>query len=497
MPTVSAMARPARNADGADLRALGFKGLTGDIVQSQRKRRKGDRSMGAWEILEESSQVAAVHAALMPNGEVVYYSGNTGQAIPAATRIWNPITREVREPPNAPETDVFCSGLTPLWDGRLLVVGGTTLYPTDTNPFIGSKAAYVLEPEGGWARLPDMIFGRWYPSAIMLADGRVLVVSGASDDGGVTPRVEIYNQLSGWELLPESAQRLLPLYPRLHVLPTGDVACLGNGQDLIFFNPDTQEWHDLGAAGAIPHGDDDLAVLLAPAQAAKILHAGGGGADPDGNRAIATAQIIDLNDPNPAWRELAPMSNPRWFPNSALLPDGTLFVVGGGRGNNSDAVLEPEIFDPATETWTAEAPMTVPRLYHSTALLLPDGRVWVAGTDGETRMEVYRPDYLSRGARPVITDAPASVTYGQDFSAALGDGAEVSSVVFIRLSAVTHAFNMAQRSVTLAFTQADPAQVQMTAPTDANLAPPGHYMLFVLDGAGVPAVAPIIQLVAV
>src|SRR3982074_3464693 len=110
--------------------------------------------MGAWQVLEESSQVAAVHAALLPNGEVVFYSGNTGQDIAAATRIWNPTTQEVREPPTVPETDVFCSGLTPLWDGRLLVVGGTELYPTDTNPFIGSKATYLLDPEAGWTRLP-------------------------------------------------------------------------------------------------------------------------------------------------------------------------------------------------------------------------------------------------------------------------------------------------------------------------------------------------------
>jgi len=178
--------------------------------------------MGFWEVLEESSQVAAVHAALLLNGEVVYFSGNTGQDIPAATRIWNPTTREVREPPTTPETDVFCSGLTPLWDGRLLVVGGTALYPTDDNPFIGSKAAYRLEPEGGWERLDDMVFGRWYPSAIMLADGRVLVLSGASDDGGITPRVEIYDPLNGWELLPESADRSLPLYPRRNrSLPVG------------------------------------------------------------------------------------------------------------------------------------------------------------------------------------------------------------------------------------------------------------------------------------
>jgi len=452
--------------------------------------------MGSWEILEESSEVAAVHAALLPGGDVVYYSGNTGQDIPAATRIWSPSTRRVRELPTIPETDVFCSGLTPLWDGRLLVVGGTLLYPTDTNPFIGSKAIYTLNAETGWERLEDMVFGRWYPSAIMLPDGRVLVVSGASDDGGITPRVELYNQLEGWELLPESADRLLPLYPRMHVLPSGEVACLGNGQDLIFFNPGTQEWREIGEAGAIPHGDDDLAVLLAPAQAPRILHTGGGAVDDTGvDRGLAAAHIIDLNDPEPAFREIAPMANPRWFPNSALLPDGTLFVCGGGREHNADPVLEPEIFDPASETWFPDAPMEVPRLYHSTALLLPDGRVWVAGTDGETRMEGFTPDYLLRGPGPSITSAPLSVAYGQGFPISLLEPVDITSACFIRLSAVTHAFNMSQRYVTVDFTQTDPAELALTAPDDPNVAPPGHYMLFIRDANGTPAVAPIIQLV--
>src|SRR5207237_8777737 len=126
-------------------------------------------------------------------------------------------------------------------------------------------------------------------------------------------------------------------------------------------------------------------------------------------------------------------------------------------------------------------------------LRLPDGSVGVDCTDGEGRMESYSPDYLSRGLRPVITGAPASVAYGQGFSIPLLEGGDVSSVSFIRLSAVTHAFNMGQRHVALDFTQADPAEIQITAPADANLAPPGHYMLFVLDGAGVPAVAPILQ----
>jgi galactose oxidase len=123
--------------------------------------------------------------------------------------------------------------------------------------------------------------------------------------------------------------------------------------------------------------------------------------------------------------------------------------------------------------------------------------VWVAGTDGETRMEVFTPDYLLRGPGPVITSAPASVAYGQGFPISLLEPADISSTCFIRLSAVTHAYNMSQRYVSLDFTQTDVAGLDVTAPNDPTLASPGHYMLFVMDAAGVPAAAPIIQLVYV
>ena len=104
------------------------------------------------------------------------------------------------------------------------------------------------------------------------------------------------------------------------------------------------------------------------------------------------------------------------------------------------------------------------------------------------------PDYLLRGVRPAITDAPASIAYGQDFSIALLEPVEISSACFIRLSAVTHAFDMSQRHVALDFSQTD-TQIDLAAVNDPNLAAPGHYMLFVLDNNRVPSVAPIIQLV--
>jgi hypothetical protein len=525
--------------------------------------------MGTWQLLPESSEVVAVHAALLPTGEVVYYSGNTGPDVPAQVRVWNPADGSVRTPPNAPDTDLFCSGHALLPDGRLFVCGGTGRYSTGPDdPWGGSKAAYIFDPAGGWERVADMAFGRWYPSVICLPDGRILVASG--DDNGVTAQaVERYNPFGGWEVLPPSADRDLPLYPRLHVLPSGEVACAGQGAATAILNLETYEWREVwpaiigggsgldaggaGRAGAAPgqqgrhaghgehgghgpggpgqgeghppgagghgghggHGEpgggtgvivgphhhppgsagprpDDLAVLLPPAWGGKVLNAGGG--NPAGTD---EARIFDFAVPEAGWRTIGPMAHPRWFPNSALLPDGTLFVVGGGRFYNSDPVMEPELFDPETEAWRQDAPMEVPRLYHSTALLLPDGRVWVAGTDGETRMEAYSPDYLAAGPRPVLYAAPQSVAYGQGFPVPMADAGDVAAVCFIRLSSVTHAFNTEQRYIPLGFAVTGPEEIQITAPDSAAVAPPGHYMLFIRNGAGVPAFAPIVQLVAV
>jgi hypothetical protein len=473
--------------------------------------------MGSWKVTAEDSEVAAVHAALLPNGEVLYFSGNTGPELPAQARIWNPDTETVRTPANAPETDLFCSGHALSFDGRVLVVGGTAAYSQGPGlPWSGSKAAYLFEPDGGWQRIDDMSFGRWYPSVISLPDGRMLVASGEGEDGARTEAIEIYDPFVGWGVLPESANRHLPLYPRLHVLPSGEVACAGQGAETAILNLETNEWrtvalpmqatspglraptrrsarsaplghphrHDPASVGLRP---DDLAVMLAPAHSARILNAGGG------SPATADAQIIDFGDPNPAWRPIAAMANPRWFPNSALLPDGRLLVLGGGRVYNADPVMDIEIFDPATETWTPDAPMSVPRLYHSTALLLPDGRVWVAGTDGEFRIELYSPDYL-QGTRPIIFSAPASVTYNQGFRVSMTQADEVSSVCLIRLSSVTHAFNTEQRYVPLVFGSTGPEQLEITAPSTTSLAPQGHYMLFIMNQAGTPAVAPIVQL---
>ena len=194
------------------------------------------------------------------------------------------------------------------------------------------------------------------------------------------------------------------------------------------------------------------------------------------------------------------MNNARRQLNATLLPDGKVLATGGSSGagfdNSSAPVYAAEMWDPATEQWIAMASNTKYHGYHSNALLLPDGRILTTGGDDQPNAEIYSPPYLFKGARPAITSAPASVTYGQTFFVQTANAASIAKVTWIRLPSVTHAFDMNQRINRLSFSQAA-GGLNVTAPSNANLCPPGHYMLFILDGNGVPSIAKIIQISAV
>ncbi len=193
------------------------------------------------------------------------------------------------------------------------------------------------------------------------------------------------------------------------------------------------------------------------------------------------------------------MAGARKLHNATLLADGKVLVTGGSRGKedpnsvSTNPAYTAEMWDPATGTWSTMASFTVFRGYHSTALLLPDGRVLSAGGElGGPSAEIYSPPYLFKGTRPTISSAPASVAYGQSFFVGTPDATSISKITMIALGSVTHGFNMGQRIVRPTFSQGS-GGLNVTAPASGNVAPPGYYMLFILNSTGVPSVAKMVQ----
>ncbi len=429
--------------------------------------------------------VIGVHAALLRTGKVLHYSWP--ETTPGAEAwLWDPET-ETLEPALA-DRNVFCGAHAFLPNGRLLVTGGSTA--VSEQDARGSKDINVFDPfTETWTYVGDMQVGRWYPTNITLPDGRILVVSGLDEQNELTDLVEVYNPSSGMQVVA-GANKLFTIYPRMHVLPSGKVFHAGPENLSSTFDPATLTWQGVAFNnyGYRGMGTSVLLPLEPPDYRPKVLILGGGMPSTD------TAEIIDLADPRPAWSYTASMNHARRHTNAVLLPDGKVLVAGGTKGGLAKSpVFQAEIFDPVSETWTAVASMDRPREHHSTAILLPDGRVLAAGSDGEFTTEIYSPPYLFQGPRPRISYAPGAISYGSSFQVPSPDTQDIATVALIRPSAMTHSVNTEQRYVELEFeTSTDVLTVQ--APPSRNLAPPGYYMLFVINSQGVPSEATFIRL---
>jgi hypothetical protein len=420
--------------------------------------------------------VTAVHDHLLPTGKVLLWTYSD------EAWLWDPATAGLTSAARA-GFNTFCTGHAFLPDGRLFVTGG------HISNSVGLPNAATYDPATNtWVRLANMNAGRWYPTNTTLANGDILVVSGDVDTTqGVNRLPQIWQVADGsWRDLT-GAQLALPLYPFMHLAPNGRVFNAGPSQTTRYLDTSGSGSWSVVANSGFGYRDYGSSVLY---DDGKVLLVGGG------NPPTNTAEVIDLTAGAPAWRSVAPMTNQRRQMNATLLPDGTVLVTGGssatGFDNAAGAVYAGELWDPATETWTTVASFTKYRGYHSFTLLLPDGRVLSGGGDGNRDAEVYQPGYLFKGARPVITSAPSTITYGRSFFVGTTNAAQIGRVSLVRLSSVTHSFNMGQRINRLAFSAAADG-LDVAGPANAHLSPPGYYMLFILNGSGVPSVAKIVK----
>ncbi|HEY3725057.1 MAG TPA: galactose oxidase-like domain-containing protein [Acidimicrobiia bacterium] len=470
---------------------------------------------GTWQVTATPSPIKAVHVALLHTGKVLMVagSGNSRGDFDAGTfktSIWDPTTGTF----SAVTTpwDAFCSGHSFLPDGELLVAGGTTAYPgpATNNANAGSAKSYLFDPDTKqYVAEPDMATARWYPTTIELGSGNIFTVGGLDDQGLRTNASQTFNaNLHTWtaDKVPPSQLSFMPFYPSLHLLSDGrvfysGVNVFGPGPTAPgIWNVNTNAWTAVSGLTDPGRRDQGMSVLLPPAQDQKVMVMGGGFQDQPVD-AVSSTAIVDLRSATPTFVPGPPMDTKKMYVSAVILPDSTVLETGGASTtvhNGDHAVLSAQIFDPKTSAWTKVASPTVPRVYHSSALLLPDGRVATFGgnpDDGyETRIEIFTPPYLQQGtARPTIDAAPTEMTYGGTYSLRTTQAAALRSAVLVRPMAVTHSSDPAQRLVDLPFTTtANGASVTVT--NSRNIAPPGWYMVFVVDGNGVPSVAKWIHL---
>jgi len=456
---------------------------------------------GQWQTLPNLMPINPVHAALLHNGKVLIVSGSgnlpTNTNLQAA--VFDPATGTITTQPVA--WDMFCNGMVVLADGRAIVNGGTLQY----DPFHGQLRSAVYDPATGqFTDVQSMAHGRWYPTVTSLSNGTIMTFSGLDENGNTNSTAEIYTVGSGWSTAFGSPFTP-PLYPRMHLLPSGKVFYSGSTTSSRYFDPVAHTWSGVVAttnySGTRTYGTSVL-LPLTPANNYKpmVMIMGGG------NPATNTTELIDLSAATPKWVFGPNMSQPRIEMNATILPNGKVIALGGSLNDEdtTTASLNADLYDPASNAFSSAGQNAFARLYHSNSLLLPDATVLFIGGNPargtyEQHIEIYSPAYLfntdgSAAARPTITGVPSTgIGYGSAFQVQTPDAANISSVVLMRAGAPTHAFDMEQRLVGLSFT-AGSGVLNVTAPPNGNIAPQGYYMLFLVNAAGVPSVAQFVQL---
>lgn len=517
--------------------------------------------VGEWQELEARFSWSPTHAALLHTNEILVYGGSSLAEEklddPEPAEILDLASWEVKKVPMGPveNYDIWCGGHTFLEDGRLLFAGGTREYPTFLS-YAGLNKAFIYDPAGKiWEEIEDMKMGRWYPTLIRLPDNSVLAIAGLKES---FPRPllrlqEIYRKDQPWEFMKneegKNEKKWFPLYPRLHLLPDGNVFYSGVYNTHFQFpwafpsalwDRKTGTWKNHGGKHKVQNREEGISLLLAlrpdEEYRAEILIAGGGSHNNGRllldilnalglkslakrfgrNTARRSAERIDLSQDQPSWQAESSMHFPRLHAIGVLLPNGKVLVVGGMQGHNhyftkeefeaaendsehgKHGVLHAELYDPQEHTWTLMAPQNHARLYHSTALLLPDGRVISMGGNPyahmiEKSIEIYSPPYYFR-ERPAIIDYPAQFGYATDFEIKTGQANSISKVVLLRPEVITHVTNTDQRLVELDCEPVDYETLKVTSPPSPGHLPAGYAMLFVLDKHDVPSQGKFIRL---
>lgn len=607
---------------------------------------------GEWKTIElpyPEDKMQSVHTTLLPNGKVLMVNGSSFRSTliiedeeykfkegvdstkfnnTGLLDLENGNFERISSPPesqNGTTNDLFCSGHIQLADGNVLFVGGTGRYYPG-GAFTGTKQINLYKwdegESGKWENLGETKDGRWYPSLVPLADGKVVIFSGLrfGAPNQINPYIAIYDPKASPEeklhyfdpryienspfntkIEEEDVLDSIDLYPRVfplkdgRLLITGDdggiggvlvprfskksylMSIDGEGEELsISFEvgPDRLETSKAyGTALQVPNSEDVL--LLGGIIGTNSINFGRGGKiDPEEYPDASVSRSLqrwsrheNSDESNGEWEIVDGfLDKPRANLQGVILPTKEILVINGGIYPEYQPIYEPLLMTPDAEATGGYETKSLnsakfPRLYHNGALLLPDGRVLVVGGNanraaidetGNVRVdvigkpetffafaelyneseeleefdldtfyqdpqhyylkgdsepfvpaeiwqaEIFSPPYLFiDGDRPIINDAPKTIEYGKPGTIKVEHGTDNPSLVLVKLGSVTHSFDYGQRLVELeSVANIDYSSVNFTGPENANLYPPGYYMMFYVNNMGKPSEAQIVKLEA-
>ncbi|MBO3097274.1 galactose oxidase-like domain-containing protein [Gelidibacter pelagius] len=470
--------------------------------------------------------IVPVAIANLPDGRLVTWSSkyhddfdmNDGYTF---TQIFDPLGNDSLGavlPRTVTETyhDMFCPGINNLADGRLLVTGGSS-----------DEKTSIYDPKTGvWTADVDMNIPRGYQGAVTLADGAAFTIGGSWNDGVPAGGRdgEIWREGQGWTHLtglsstilynqndidgePEGVYRL-DNHAWLFAAPNGKIFHAGPGE--------TMHWIDVnGNSGAGSYevigqrAQDSMSMNGSAAMfdIGKILKVGGSASYssntvPNPNAYVIALDSTGITDNVTVTATANPMEHARVYVSSVVLPDGEVLIMGGLDHAevfvDDVAYFSAEMYNPESNSFRTLASMQTPRTYHSAAILLKDGRVFMGGgglcgegcAANHKDAEIFSPPYLfnSNGdlaERPTLK-APDKAFYERSLTVTASPGIQEFS--FIRMSSATHSVNNEQRRVPVTYSDNNDGSYTLNIP-EANLMPPGYYMLFAIDVNGVPSIA--------
>ncbi len=455
--------------------------------------------------------IIPLHMALLPDGRVLNFgTDQTGaQGAQMIYDVWDPKIGNVPGAhtilSNTTGTDIFCAGVSLLdGSGNVLITGGDLTISGERN-FAQNKVNIFNPAQNTLTPSQSMNYARWYASITTLPNGEKLLLGGDNNKndpitgGERTP--EVRNPTLGWRKLPGiSIDPNQWYYPRGFVGADGAVYVVQEDGTILRLTTD-------GVMGTMQDTGLQVGTGAFYYPSVMFTNANGNPFSVLTVRAGLVVKAVDISNSPPVLTSVSSPTYDRRWGNATLLADGTILYSGGSGVVNqlTNVAYQAELYNPATGTWTLDATAAIPRLYHSATLLLPDGSVLTGGGGApgpinELNAEIYFPPYLylpdgsgNPAPRPQIFSAPSTaLQLGQNFLMTVGANDQIGKVNLIRVGANTHAFNSEERLISLPFTQSG-TQITATLNASPNLAPPGYYMLFVLNSSGVPAIAKIVS----